>query len=214
MKGGKPQTKEKAAAKKSAMGKKDSALTTSSEEAVLQITAERRTNKHYYYLKAQKDPKTGKVGVVTTKGEDAFYLGSFDKDVTLLLVNQMLQMYLREGDNTDARIIKANAAMASIREIDPQDATELMLATQMTTVHNLTMDMTSRFREGEQTLDWASYYVDGINKLMRTYTTQMEALNKYRNKGKQQITVKHQHVNVNDGGQAIVGDVTQGGGNG
>ena len=214
MKGGKPQTKEKAAAKKSAMGKKDSALTTSSEEAVLQITAERRTNKHYYYLKAQKDPKTGKVEVVTTKGEDAFYLGSFDKDVTLLLVNQMLQMYLREGDNTDARIIKANAAMASIREIDPQDATELMLATQMTTVHNLTMDMTSRFREGEQTLDWASYYVDGINKLMRTYTTQMEALNKYRNKGKQQITVKHQHVNVNDGGQAIVGDVTQGGGNG
>lgn len=214
MKGGKPQTKEKAAAKKSAMGKKDSALTTSSEEAVLQITSERRTNKHYYYLKAQKDPKTGKVGVVTTKGEDAFYLGSFDKDVTLLLVNQMLQMYLREGDNTDARIIKANAAMASIREIDPQDATELMLATQMTTVHNLTMDMTSRFREGEQTLDWASYYVDGINKLMRTYTTQMEALNKYRNKGKQQITVKHQHVNVNDGGQAIVGDATQGGGNG
>ncbi len=89
-----------------------------------------------------------------------------------------------------------------------------MLATQMTTVHNLTMDMTSRFREGEQTLDWASYYVDGINKLMRTYTTQMEALNNYRNKGKQQITVKHQHVNVNDGGQAIVGDVTQGGGNG
>ncbi len=112
MKGGKPQTKEKAAAKKSAMENKDSALTTSSEEAVLQITAERRTNKHYYYLKAQKDPKTGKVGVVTTKGEDAFYLGSFDKDVTLFLVNQMLQMYLREGDNTDAKIIKANAAMA------------------------------------------------------------------------------------------------------
>jgi hypothetical protein len=214
MKGGKPQTKEqkkKAAAKKTAMGKKDSAVTPGGEKGVLEITSERRTNKHYY-LKAQQDPKTGKVVVVTTKGEDGFYLGSFDGDVTLLLVNQMLQMYLRKDGDTDAGIIKANAAMASILEIDPQDPTELMLATQMTTVHNLAMDMTSRFREGEQTLDWASYYVDGINKLMRTYTTQVEALNKYRNKGKQQITVKHQHVNVNDGGQAIVGDVKQGGG--
>ena len=196
------------------MSKKDSALTTSGKVGVLKIASEHRTNKHHYYLKAQKDPKTGKVEVVTTKGEDGFYLGSFDGDVILLFVNQMLQMYLREGDNTDMGIIKANGAMASIREIDPQDPTELMLAAQMTTVNNLAMDMTSRFRKGEQTLDWASYYVDGINKLMRTYTTQVEALNKYRNKGKQQITVKHQHVNVNDGGQAIVGDVNQGGGNG
>ena len=47
------------------------------------------------------------------------------------------------------------------------------------------------------------------NKLARTYATQVEALRKYRNGGKQTVTV--QHVNVEDGGQAIVGNVEAGG---
>ena len=51
--------------------------------------------------------------------------------------------------------------------------------------------------------------INQANKLMRTFTAQIEALNKYRTKGKQKITV--QHVNVNEGGQAIVGDVKGGG---
>jgi len=38
----------------------------------------------------------------------------------------------------------------------------------------------------------------------------MEALNKYRTGGKQTIQV--QHVNVNEGGQAIVGNVNKGAG--
>ena len=42
---------------------------------------------------------------------------------------------------------------------------------------------------------------------MRTYTTQMEALKRYRTGGEQKVTV--QHVSVNKGGQAIVGTMTQ-----
>lgn len=42
-------------------------------------------------------------------------------------------------------------------------------------------------------------------KLMAVYTKQIEALNKHRGKGQQKITVKH--VNVEAGGQAIVGNV-------
>jgi len=38
---------------------------------------------------------------------------------------------------------------------------------------------------------------------------QMETLRKHRNGGKQTVTV--QHVNVSDGGKAIVGDVSHGG---
>ena len=48
-----------------------------------------------------------------------------------------------------------------------------------------------------------------FNKLMRTFTAQMEALRKHRHGGKQTVTV--QHVNVEDGGQAIVGTVEAGG---
>lgn len=49
-----------------------------------------------------------------------------------------------------------------------------------------------------------------VNKLARTFATQMEALRKHRNGGKQTVTV--QHVNVEDGGQAIVGNVAHEGG--
>jgi hypothetical protein len=46
-----------------------------------------------------------------------------------------------------------------------------------------------------------------FNKLTRTYATQMEALKRYRMGGEQKVTV--QHVSVSEGGQAIVGNVTQ-----
>src|SRR4029077_14450339 len=48
-----------------------------------------------------------------------------------------------------------------------------------------------------------------LNKLARTYAAQMEALKKYRSADEQ--TIKVQHVVVNQGGQAIVGNVTPGG---
>jgi hypothetical protein len=47
-----------------------------------------------------------------------------------------------------------------------------------------------------------------FNKLARTFATQMEALKRYRTGGEQRVTV--QHVSVSEGGQAIVGNVTQG----
>jgi hypothetical protein len=43
------------------------------------------------------------------------------------------------------------------------------------------------------------------NKLARTYTTQMQALQRYRGKGQQKMVIEH--VNVNSGGQAIIGNV-------
>ena len=46
-----------------------------------------------------------------------------------------------------------------------------------------------------------------FNKLARTFAVQMEALKRYRTGGEQKVTVHH--VTVNEGGQAIVGAVTQ-----
>lgn len=81
----------------------------------------------------------------------------------------------------------------------------------MATIHNAAMNLSGRALKNDQPIELASFYVNSITKLMRTYTAHMEALNKYRNKGKQQITVKHQHLNINEGGQAIVGDIKGGG---
>src|SRR5438034_11217890 len=52
-----------------------------------------------------------------------------------------------------------------------------------------------------------------FNKLARTFSAQVEALKRYRTGGEQRVTVEH--VTVNEGGQAIVGNVAhRGGGNG
>ena len=48
-----------------------------------------------------------------------------------------------------------------------------------------------------------------LNKLARTFTTQMDTLKRYR--AKAQKIVRVERVTVNDGGQAIVGDVDRGG---
>jgi hypothetical protein len=48
-----------------------------------------------------------------------------------------------------------------------------------------------------------------LNKLARTFAAQLEALKRYRSNGEQKVTVEH--VTVNTGGQAVVGNVTHGG---
>jgi len=44
-------------------------------------------------------------------------------------------------------------------------------------------------------------------KLLRIFTSQMEALQRYRGKGQQKVTVEHVHVNA--GAQAIVVSCTR-----
>ena len=48
-----------------------------------------------------------------------------------------------------------------------------------------------------------------FNKLARTFAAQVEALRRHRTGGEQKVTVEH--VTVNEGGQAIVGNVSHGG---
>lgn len=47
-------------------------------------------------------------------------------------------------------------------------------------------------------------------KLLRLHNETVEAINKYRRGGEQRVVV--QHVQVNEGGKAIVGGVLNGGG--
>jgi hypothetical protein len=205
MKDAKPASKKKPRAKSKAVVKK------SPKESAAEIAvAQKRPNKHRAYLKLQKDEQS----LVPADGKDHFYMGTHDDDLTGHIVDQIVGTCFTQYTNPERKVRNTNATLAALLEIDPQDSTELMLATQMVTVHNTAMKLSSHALKDGQSIEMANFYLNSATKLMRTYTTQMEALSKYRNKGKQQITVKHQNVNVNDGGQAIVGDVTQGGGNG
>ena len=102
-----------------------------------------------------------------------------------------------------------NAGLAAVSGIAPQNEVEAMLATQMVGVHEVAMEMLTRAKLADTT-DALERYGALATKLLRTYTNQVEALAKVRRKGEQ--TVRVEHVHVYPGGQAIVGNVTQGGG--
>lgn len=108
--------------------------------------------------------------------------------------------------------VKANGAMNMLSGMAPKDTVESLLAAQMVAAHNMIMEFSRRAMLPEQPSNAIDVNVNRAAKLMRTYTAQVEALNKLKNKGRQ--TIKVQHVHVNEGGQAVVGNVQGGGGNG
>jgi hypothetical protein len=101
---------------------------------------------------------------------------------------------------------EVNFMLAVIKGIKPKDQLEAMLAAQMAAVHITAMKFRQHFPRIEN-LHQQDATERAYNKLMRTFTMQMEALRRYRTGGEQKVTV--QYVSVADGGQAIVGPVTQ-----
>jgi hypothetical protein len=102
-----------------------------------------------------------------------------------------------------------NFSLALVAGIQPRDEMEAMLAVQMAVIHNATMTAGRRLAR-VTTIPQQDSASNMLNKLARTFTAQIEALKRNRSTGEQSIRV--QHVTVNDGGQAIVGDVRARGG--
>lgn len=113
------------------------------------------------------------------------------------------------GKNPDLGAI--NFALAVVKGIDPRDQLETMLAAQMAAIHLATMTFARRLAHVEN-IPQQDSAERALNKLARTFTTQMETLKRYRTGGEQKVTVHH--VTVNEGGQAIVGTVERSGGRG
>jgi hypothetical protein len=103
----------------------------------------------------------------------------------------------------------SNFLLSVVRGVQPRDEMEAMLAVQMGAIHQATMMMARRLNHADN-ITQQDAAERALNKLARTYATQMEALKRYRTGGQQKVTVEH--VTVNPGGQAIVGAVAHGGG--
>ncbi|WP_407529641.1 hypothetical protein [Methylobacterium oryzisoli] len=124
-----------------------------------------------------------------------------------LLKQLAAAMGTREGvSETDL-----NFALAAMNGVGPRDEVEGMLAAQMTAVHMATMSFASQLANADNTPKRESAE-RALNKLARTFTTQVEALKRYRSDGQQ--TVRVERVTVEAGGQAIVGTVSPGPGGG
>ena len=130
-------------------------------------------------------------------------LASADGDFVNGLVSQLANASGR-GRDIDERGL--NFMLSVIKGIEPSDQLEAMLAAQMAAVHVATMTLAGQLAHVEE-IPQQDSAERALNKLARTFAMQMEALKRYRSGAEQKVTL--QHVSVAEGGQAIVGNVTQ-----
>ena len=103
--------------------------------------------------------------------------------------------------------IAVNASLAFVEGAKPRDEIECALVIQMACTHSAAMAVLDRLGKaaGERTV---AAMASAAARLLRSYATQVEALRRLRNGGSQ--TVRVEHVYVNEGGQAIIGNVRSG----
>ena len=129
--------------------------------------------------------------------------GVSDRDAMYGLLRQLV------GASTKRRkpdVVNLAFMLSMVESIKPRDSVEAMLVTQMVSVHVMAMRCAHRFAN-EQDIARQESAARALGRLARTFPAQIEALNRYRSNREPAVTV--QNLSVGDGGQAIVGNVTQ-----
>ena len=113
--------------------------------------------------------------------------GTTDVDFLAGLIQQLADVG-RSGKGVDEGGL--NFMLSIVKGIEPRDQVEAMLAAQMAAVHNATMTFARRLKYVEN-IPQQDSAERAFNKLARTFTSQMEALKRYRSEGQQKILVQH-----------------------
>lgn len=121
---------------------------------------------------------------------------------------RQLGLVRTSGNATDAE--ELNAALAFIGGIQPNDEIEAALTVQMLGTHEASVRLLATALKAGH-IDAQERYINMATKMQRTFTAQVEAMKRYRSSGEQTIRVQHQNVTVQEGGQAVIGDVHGGG---
>ncbi|MBL9050148.1 MAG: hypothetical protein JNK19_08565 [Tabrizicola sp.] len=173
------------------------------DQALLKWAAE---NLHRDLPKAELTWSDDGVLQIKAKGRwGRLYKGSGNFTVANGLLAQMacLGSHKRRTDEE-----ATNFALAFVDAMHPRDAAEALLLTQMASVHMATMMLARRLNHVEN-LPQQDSAERAYNKLARSYAVQMDTLKRYRSKGQQVVRVER--VTVENGAQAVVGNVTHGG---
>jgi hypothetical protein len=186
------------------------------EKAIRELTAGERTAIDKYLARCAAKPsvrlKLSNKGSVKTVETDhpnkvvaevnlSNALGSADEAFLDGIVGQLVNASAHGQENHEREL---NFMLSVINGIEPRDQLEAMLAAQMAAVHVASMKLAQILANAE-TISQLDSAERAFNKLTRTFATQLEALNRYRAGAEQKVT----HVSVAEGGQAIVGNVTQ-----
>lgn len=144
------------------------------------------------------------------KGELKLIGGSQSDSWNNMIAQQTMQALWLKSSSPDQQGEQMKASLAALIGIAPRDELEGMMAGQLVAAHNAAMECYRRAMIPDQTFEGRREALNQANKLSRTSTTLLDALNKHRGKGQQKVTVEHVHVHA--GGQAVVGTVERPGG--
>jgi hypothetical protein len=125
------------------------------------------------------------------------------------MVRVLETLYLPSGIGTKEITARVEDACIEMREIAPKDGLERILAAEMLSIHQASMECLRRAALENQTKEIRESNLNQAAKLAGLFIRQMETLDKHRGKGQQKVTVEHVHVE--SGGQAVVGSVHTGG---
>jgi hypothetical protein len=103
--------------------------------------------------------------------------------------------------------IAVNAALAMVEAARPRDEIEAALAVQMACTHTAAMAVLARLGGGSGSERRVAALGSAAARLLRAYSCQVEALRRLRGGGQQHVRVEHVHVH--EGGQAVVGSISQ-----
>jgi len=127
------------------------------------------------------------------------------EQLTVKLQEIQQVLYIARGTGNRDAAMQVARALELYESLEPADAAEGMLATQMVGTHFAALECLRRANLPDQTFAGRDMSLKHAQKLMTLYARQLETLNKHRGKGQQKVTVEHVHVEA--GGQAIVGNV-------
>lgn len=132
--------------------------------------------------------------------------GTADHALAIRLITDVQQALWNPGYlSENERVQDLTAAVAALEAINPRDGLEGMLAVQMVATHNAALECFRRTMQIDVSFEVRESNLKYAEKLLSLYLRELEALQKRRGQGQQNVTVKH--VKVEAGGQAMLGVV-------
>jgi hypothetical protein len=159
---------------------------------------------------AKQTPEKLTVQTIPKEASEAFARmgGSVDTAFNLVLLRETIPTVWVPGIEEDGQDQRMRAVMVALRGFKPRDEIEGLLAGQAVALHFGAMECLRRAMIPEQPSEIASKLRrDGAN-LTRAMAEMVDALERKRGRGPQVVRVER--VVVQEGGQAIVGNVSAG----
>ena len=126
----------------------------------------------------------------------------FDQDFSEEILRQLAEATIKYDGN---KALRLRYTWSIIKGMAPKNQLEVLLLIQMIAVHHAALNHAARLGDSTD-LEQSETCANILNKLTRTYTDQMTTLHRCRSGPELRLV---QNVSVSDGGQAIVGNVTQ-----